>query len=198
MNILFVIAHPLENSLCSALSNHAIKKLNTLGHNVVIENLYANQFNPVLTARERKTYYQSFYDLSNVHDEIAKLKKAEALVLVFPTWWFGFPAILKGWFDRVWVPTFAYDHATNYGPIQPKLNKLKKAFVITTLGAPWWVDYFILWRPVKRVIRFALLGACTRNCRLKYLSFYKCENVGKDRTLSFYNKIDKQLTNFLG
>jgi len=44
--------------------------------------------------------------------QIDRLMSAEALVLVFPTWWFGFPAILKGWFDRVWAPGIAYDHAT--------------------------------------------------------------------------------------
>lgn len=195
MNILVVTAHPLEDSLCNALSCRTIKSLESLGHNVVIENLYANNFDPVLSPDERESYYQSNYDQSKVQNEIARLKNADALVMVFPTWWFNFPAILKGWFDRVWAPTVAYEHATNYGPITPKLNNLKKTFVITTLGAPWWVDYCILWRPVKRIIRFALLGACAKNCKLKYLSFYKCENVSDEKIHSFYDKIDRQLNN---
>jgi putative NADPH-quinone reductase len=194
MNILVVTANPLEDSLCTALSRHAIKKLESLGHDVVIENLYANKFNPVLSPDERVSYYQKKYDQSKVQNEIARLNRADALVMVFPTWWFNFPAILKGWFDRIWIPTVAYEHATDFGPIKPKLNNLSKAFVITTLGAPWWVDYCILWRPVKRIIRFALLGACTRNCKLKYLSFYKCENVSDKRINSFYYTIDRQLT----
>jgi len=115
--------------------------------------------------------------------------------MVFPTWWFSFPAILKGWFDRVWAPTVAYDHATDYGPIKPRLVNLKKTLVITTLGAPWWVDYFILWRPVKRVIRFALLGACARGCSLKYLSFYKCEKLDKDKIELCKAKVKKSLLN---
>lgn len=193
MNILVVTAHPLEDSLCTALSSHTVSKLKSLGHNVVIEDLYFNKFNPVLSPHERATYYQAVYDKSDVQDEIAKLKNAEALVMVFPTWWFNFPAILKGWFDRVWSPTVAYDHATDYGPIKSKLNNLQKTFVITTLGAPWWVDYFILWRPIKRIIRFALLGACARKCKLKYLSFYKCEKVDNERIKSIYDTIDKQL-----
>ena len=196
MNILLVIAHPLQDSLCTALSDRTLKKLDSFGHNVFIENLYANEFDPVLSQDERKSYYQDVYDQSNVQGEVARLKSADALVMIFPTWWFNFPAILKGWFDRVWVPTVAYEHATNYGPIKPKLNKLRKTFVITTLGAPWWVDYCVLWRPVKRIIRFALLGACARRCKLKYLSFYKCENVSSERIHLFYNTIDKQLATF--
>ena len=197
MNVLVVTAHPLEDSLCAALANHTIKKLESFGHSVVIENLYADRFDPVLSSEERAAYYQSVYDQSKVENEITRLTNAELLVMVFPTWWFSFPAILKGWFDRVWAPTVAYEHATDFGPIKPKLNNLKKAFVVTTLGAPWWVDYCILWRPVKRVIRFALLGACARKCKLKYLSFYKCEDVSRDRITSFYGTIDRQLTDFL-
>lgn len=193
MNVLVVTAHPLEKSLCSTFAEHIICQIKKNGHEVVVENLYDSNFDPVLSVDERKTYYRKQYDSSRTREEITNLKNADALVLVFPTWWFGFPAILKGWFDRVWAPTVAYDHANDYGPIKPKLIKLKKAFVVTTLGAPWWVDYLILWRPVKRVIRFALLGACARNCRLKYFSFYKCEKVDQKRMKLFTAKIDSGL-----
>lgn len=198
MNILVVTAHPLQDSLCTTLAAHTMDKLRTLGHNVVHENLYDNEFDPVLSPRERKTYYADAYHRAEVEAEIARLNHAEALVLVFPTWWFNFPAILKGWFDRVWAPTVAYDHATDYGPITPKLDRLRKTFVVTTLGAPWWVDYFLLWRPVKRILRVALLGACARRCRLQYLSFYKCEKVDEMRLQSFCAVIDRHLVRFFG
>ena len=193
MNILVVTAHPLKKSLCAALADHIIVKLKNFGHDVIIENLYETNFDPTLSVAERELYYKPHYDSSKILHEVTKLKKADALVLVFPTWWFGFPAILKGWFDRVWAPSIAYDHANNYGPIKPRLNNLKKTIVVTTLGAPWWVDYFILWRPVKRTIRFALLGACARRSRLKYLSFYKCEEVNAKRLTRFKSKIDSEL-----
>ena len=196
MKTLVVIAHPNENSLCFTLAQFIVDELKSQGHEVTIENLYGQNFNPVLSPSEREQYYRQSYDMSSVEEEVDRLKKAESLVLVFPTWWFGFPAILKGWFDRVWVPTVAYDHATDFGPIKPKLTNLKTAIVVTTLGAPWWVDYFVLWRPVKRVIRFALLGACARRCRLKYLSFYKCEKLNNEKIELFKKKIDKVLTNF--
>lgn len=191
MNILVVTAHPDENSLCTALASHTISSLESAGHDVVVEDLYAKQFNPVLSQDERARYYDVEYKQSSIANEVDRLKRADALVLIFPTWWFNFPAILKGWFDRIWVPTVAYDHASDYGPIQPRLTNLKKTFVVTTLGAPWWVDYLVLWRPVKRIIRFALLGACARDSKLKFLSFYTCEVVSENRMKTFYTKIDK-------
>jgi putative NADPH-quinone reductase len=198
MNILMVTAHPLPNSLTDLFTDRVLRRLTAMGHDVTMENLYANQFDPVLTTGERAAYYNNGYDASDVADEVQRLVASDALVMIFPTWWFGFPAILKGWFDRVWAPTVAYDHATDYGPITPRLTRLKKAFVITTLGAPWWVDYLILWRPVKRTVRFALLGACARQCKLKFLSFYQCEAVDSVRIEHFSRKIDAELAAFFG
>ena len=196
MNILLVTAHPLKNSLCRHFAEKAMGLLQALGHDVTLEDLYQNRFDPVLSTTERATYYEKAYDGSKVSGEIERLRKADALVLAFPTWWFGFPAILKGWFDRVWAPTVAYDHADDFGPIRPKLNNLKKAFVITTLGAPWWVDFFVLRRPVKRTLRYALLGACARQCRLKFLSFYQCEAVDPARIQKQAHRIESELNQF--
>jgi putative NADPH-quinone reductase len=124
---------------------------------------------------------------------VERLKQAEALVLLFPTWWFGFPAMLKGWFDRVWGPGVAYDHADDFGPIKPRLDNLKTVLVITTLGAPWWVDRFIMRQPVKRIVRVALLGACARKSTLKYLSLYNCEKLNEEQVAKFKQKIDRVL-----
>lgn len=198
MNILVVTAHPLKNSLCGLFSETVTSSLNNMGHEVQLEDLYQKQFDPVLSIDERISYYKESYDSSKVSPEIEKLVNSDALVIIFPTWWFGFPAILKGWFDRVWAPTVAYDHANDYGPIKPRLNNLKRAFVVTTLGAPWWVDRIILRRPVKRTLRFALLGACAKKCKLKFLSFYKCESIDSVQIDKQLHKIEFELKKFFG
>jgi putative NADPH-quinone reductase len=188
-----VTAHPLKRSLSAAFTDQIAATLGDLGHDIVVEDLYDNHFDPVLSVSERQSYYRTSYDRTAVQSETRRLRNAEALVLVFPTWWFGFPAILKGWFDRVWVPTVAYDHAADFGPITPGLNGLRKAYVVTTLGAPWWVDCFVLRQPLKRTIKYALLGACTRKCQVIYRSFYKCENVSPERMEAFSRKIASDL-----
>ncbi|MFK8068462.1 MAG: NAD(P)H-dependent oxidoreductase [Gammaproteobacteria bacterium] len=180
MKCLIVTTHPLNDSLCKSLSKHVENKLIKIGHEVVIEDLYAANFDPALTTPERRSYYGESYDFSNIAKQASRLQNAEALVLVFPTWWFGFPAMLKGWFDRVWDPGIAYDHASDFGPIKPRLDNLKKVMVVTTLGSPWWVDRFIMWLPVKRVIKVALLGTCTKNSKLQFLSLVQQRKAKRD------------------
>ena len=129
MKCLIVTAHPLKDSLCHQLAEHVTGTLRQLGHEVTMEDLYAEKFDPALTPEERASYYQDRYDATKVAQQVDRLKASEILVLVFPTWWFGFPAILKGWFDRVWGPGVAYDHAKDFGPIRPRLNHLKRVLV---------------------------------------------------------------------
>lgn len=101
MHCLVVIAHPLEDSLCQSLAQEAIRTLTAAGHAVQVEDLCRTGFAPALTAAERRSYYGPAFDGGAVQAQIDRLLLAEALVLVFPTWWFGFPAVLKGWFDRM-------------------------------------------------------------------------------------------------
>lgn len=189
MNTLLVTAHPLPDSLCAALAEQAAVALSAGGHEVVRENLYAADFDPALNPAERRSYYSDSYDHTAVAAQAARLLEAEALVLVFPTWWFGFPAILKGWFDRVWGPGIAYDHAADLGAIRPRLHKLRHVLVMTTLGSPWWVDWLVLRRPVRRVLKIALLGTCAPGCRFEMLSLYGSEKVTPAKVLAFCAKV---------
>ena len=193
MKCLIVTTHPLNDSLCKLLTKHVVSNLKQMGHDVTIEDLYAEKFEPALTATERESYYGESYESSNVAVQVSRLQEAEALVLLFPTWWFGFPAMLKGWFDRVWGPGIAYDHASDLGPIKPRLDNLRKVLVVTTLGSPWWVDRLIMWQPVKRVMKIALLGTCAKKSKLQFLSLYNSEKLNEQRIAAFKNKIEKAL-----
>ncbi len=193
MKCLVVVSHPLKESLCHYLAAQAIEHLEHRGYQVTVLDLYENEFSPSLTEQERRSYYQSDFDDSLLKKEILQLKQTDSLVLVFPTWWFGFPAVLKGWFDRVWAPGHAYNHAPDLGVITPALDNLKEVKVITTLGAPWWVDTLVLWQPVKRVMKIALLGACTKSCQFDMVSFYKSENASASRVAAFVKKIKAKL-----
>lgn len=177
MRCLVVIAHPVPGSLCRTLADKAIEGLTAAGHQVDIEDLYGNAFAPALTAEERNSYSSPAYDGSATRPQIDRLLTAEALILCFPTWWYGFPAILKGWFDRVWAPGVAYDHAADGGAIRPRLHNLQQVLAITTLGSPWWVDRFVMQRPVHRILKTGLLRPCAPKARLQMLSLYKAETA---------------------
>ncbi|WP_415906601.1 NAD(P)H-dependent oxidoreductase [Neptuniibacter sp. QD72_48] len=189
MKCLVVLTHPLKDSLCHHFCDETVKHLTAKGYEITLLNLYESDFEPALKEDERRSYYADQFDDSRLKTDIQQLQEAESLVLIFPTWWFGFPAMLKGWFDRVWAPGFAYDHAKDLGAIQPRLDNLKEVKVVTTLGSPWWVDLLILRQPVKKVLKIALLGACTKGCKFQMLSFYKSEDASKDRVEAFVNKL---------
>ena len=193
MKCLVVVAHPIADSLCHSLARSAIQALTEAGHEVQVEDLYQTEFSPSLTVSERQSYYRPPFDSSAVQSQVQRLLSAEALVLVFPTWWFGFPAILKGWFDRVWAPGIAYDHASDLGPIKPRLHNLRRALAITSLGAPWWVDRLLLWQPVKRVLKIALFGTCAPVCQFEMLSLYKAERLSAKEVEVFCSRIESRL-----
>src|SRR5690606_24132960 len=115
-------------------------------------------FDPRLTAAERAAYYAAPHHHSGIEAHAEALRTAEMLVLAFPTWWFGPPAMLKGWIDRVFAPGVAFDHGQGFGPIVPRLETLRRAVAITTLGSPWWVDRFVMRRPVRRMLKTAVIG----------------------------------------
>jgi NAD(P)H dehydrogenase (quinone) len=193
MNCLLVTAHPLASSLCHSLANTAYQTLKAAGHDVTSEDLYAQGFSPALSAAERAGYYETAYDAGAVRAQAQRLQDAEGLVLCFPTWWFGFPAILKGWFDRVWAPGIAYEHAGDLGAIKPRLPKLKHVLVITSLGSPWWVDTFVMRQPVKRILKTAILGTCAPQAQFEMLSIYSSEKLASGKVAGFQKKITNRL-----
>ncbi len=175
MKCLLVIAHPSPDSLNAALAETAAEALRKAGHDLTIRNLYEQGFQPVLSAMELKEIAAGAAPAA-VAVEAEELRNAEALVLVFPTWWFSLPAMLKGWFDRVWAPGVAYE-LTEKGLLAPRLSKLRCALAITTLGTPWWIDWLVLRRPVKRVLKFAMLKTCAPKARFEFLAFYGCDSL---------------------
>src|SRR4051812_6908214 len=100
MRVLLIYCHPLAESYAAALRDAAIQGLLAAEHGVEVRDLYAEGFNPVLSAHERRSYYDQDTTADKTADHVAALQRAEALVFVYPTWWFGMPAMLKGWFER--------------------------------------------------------------------------------------------------
>ena len=193
MRCLVVKAHPLSGSLCASMAGRIVETLQAAGHEVVLEDLYAEQFDAAMTAAERTSYYGGPYATQAIAAQVERLLAAEAIVLVFPTWWFSFPAILKGWFDRVWGPGVAYDHSDGFGPIRPRLHNLREMLAVTSLGAPWWVDRLVLRQPVKRTIKTAIVRTCAPRCRFRMVTVYKSEALSQAQTDRFWRRVSRVL-----
>lgn len=147
MNVLIVYAHPEPKSFNGAMKDLAVETLTSLGHSVVVSDLYAMGFNPVAgrndiegdpsnleffsLPREQTIAYENGKTASDIATEMEKLKQAELVIFQFPVWWFGMPAILKGWADRVFARGFAYISGKKY---DTGIFKGKLAMIAATTG----------------------------------------------------------------
>ncbi|MGH3437006.1 MAG: NAD(P)H-dependent oxidoreductase [Sciscionella sp.] len=154
MKLLWVFAHPEQRSLSAALRDEGISALIDGGHEYQRSDLYAMGWKPVVDSADfpqragdrlivtsaSKYAYTSGTLSADISVEQAKLEWADTVIVQFPLWWMGVPAILKGWFDRVFVKGFAY------GVKEPPSGRTlrygdgglagKRAMVIVTVGAP--------------------------------------------------------------
>lgn len=132
MNTLIVYAHPNPRSFNAALRDVAVETLSQAGHAVVVSDLYAMRFDPVLQTPEIGGTLRP-----DAQAEVEKVRRADLLLFQFPDWWYGMPAILKGWIERIFAYGFAYDETHEY---ETGLLRGKKAMLSLTVGAP--PEYF--------------------------------------------------------
>ena len=146
MNVLIVHAHPEPQSFTAALKNLAVEQITNAGHQVVVSDLYAMNFNPVASAAdfnsrknpdylvyalEQRINYENQTIAADIAAEVEKVKAADLIIFSFPLHWFSVPAILKGWIDRVFISGLMYGGKRFYD--QGGL-KGKKALLSFTLG----------------------------------------------------------------
>lgn len=147
-NVLIVHAHPEPKSFSSALARTARETLSSAGHQVAFTDLYAMRFDPVSSRDNFVTvgnpdYFkpQAEEHYANAHRgftplldaEMQKLESADLLIFSFPLWWFGLPAILKGWIDRVFANGRIYGDGRWY---ELGLGRGKRAMALMTTGSP--------------------------------------------------------------
>lgn len=150
MRILVVYAHPLDDSYAAALRDIVVAALQGSGHAVDLCDLHKEAFDPVLSAHERRVYADTSANVERVARHVQRLREAEGVIFVFPSWWYGMPAILKGYFDRVWLPGVAFE----FGPqaIKPLLAGIRLFGVVTTTGAPGWFTRIYMGNPSRKVL----------------------------------------------
>ena len=133
MRILVVYAHPLEKSYISALHALIVDTLRARGHDVDDLDLYAEKFDPVLSAGQMRSYVDPAKNTREVEAYVARLRAAEALVLVFPVWFDGLPAILQGYFQKVFLPGVATVIDAD-GLFHPNLSNIKRMAAVCAYG----------------------------------------------------------------
>jgi putative NADPH-quinone reductase len=174
VRVLLIHCHPRRDSFSAALRDAAVEALKAAGHTAEVRDLYAEGFAPALTAEQRGNFFDETANLRGLEDHAAALRRAEALLLVYPTWWFGPPAMLKGWLDRVWLPGVAF-RLGGPGELRPLLTDIRRIGVVTTYGSPYWRLCLVGW-PDRRVIARGLRPLCARRCRLDWLALTRMDS----------------------
>ncbi len=160
MNILIVAAYPEAHSLNGALNHFAVGHLQQAGHQVQVSSLYAMKWKSQLDADDSlvppvgefyhpsldsKHAFEQGLQREDIAQEQEKLRWADAVIFQFPLWWFSMPAIMKGWFDRVYAYGFAYgvgEHSeTHWGDRYGEGTLAgKRAMLLVTTGG--WASHY--------------------------------------------------------
>ncbi len=139
MRALLIQSHPSPESFTAAIGTLTERVLREGGAAVRRFDLYAEDFDPVLS-REGWEGYHDDRARAPVARHVEALRWADALVFVYPTWWYGLPAMLKGWLERALLPDVAFVLPED-GPIRPALTHIRQLSVFTTCGASPWLTW---------------------------------------------------------
>ncbi|HEX2556015.1 MAG TPA: NAD(P)H-dependent oxidoreductase [Microvirga sp.] len=190
MRVLVLYAHPNPESYAAALHRAALEALRRAGHEVDDCDLYAEGFDPVLSREERLAYHEVPRNRAPVADYVRRLEAAEALVLMFPVWNFGFPAILKGFLDRVFLPGVSF--RIEDGLARPNLRHVKRLVAVTTYGAPRW-RAFLMGDPPRKVVTRMLRVLAAPGARCRYLALHDMNRQTQGEREAFLAEVERTM-----
>ena len=193
MKVLVLHAHPVETSYNAALHGIIVERLRARGHEVDDCDLYAEGFDPRLSREERLAYHDVGVNTGPVQSYVDRLRAAEALVLSFPVWNFGYPAILKGYFDRVFLPGVSF--TMNGNTPETCLHNITKVTTVTTYGGAWW-RAFIMGDPPRKLVTRLLRLTVKPGAPFTYLAHYDMNNCTPDSLEAFKQKVTRSMDRF--
>lgn len=198
MRVHVVHAHPVETSYNRALFNAACEALTGAGHTVDALNLYDEEFQAVMSREERLNYHEVPGNLTPaVAPYVERLQAADALVFVHPVWNYGYPAILKGYFDRIFLPGVSFilvgGASADKGTLVPNLKNIKRVAYVTTYGGDRLRSWVMGDPPRRLATRWAWV---TFGKRPLYLALYDMNNASPERLTAFIGKVKRRLAAF--
>ncbi|MGE5416821.1 MAG: NAD(P)H-dependent oxidoreductase [Acidobacteriota bacterium] len=159
MNVLVVLGHPRKGSLNHAIAEVVVATLKDNGHEVVFHDLYAEKFDPVITAEEIPKNGRLS---AAIQEHCRQLANTDGIVIVHPNWWGQPPAILKGWVDRVFRPgvAYAFKEGDNGEGVPDGKLKMRTAMVFNTSDTPRERELIVFRDPLEHIWRDCIFGFC--------------------------------------
>jgi NAD(P)H dehydrogenase (quinone) len=140
VKVYVVYCHPDPASFTAAIRDRVVDALRRAGHETRLSDLYADEFEPALSLHERVNHHAPADTKPGIAVYCQSLQWCDALVFVYPTWWSGQPAMLKGWFDRVLVRGVAWDLPEGASRVTPLLGNVRRLVIVTSHGSAAWMN----------------------------------------------------------
>jgi NAD(P)H dehydrogenase (quinone) len=194
MRVAVILAHPSPGSFAHELAARAVAGLTAGGHEVVLVDLYAVGFRAAMSPGERGAYHGDTPIIDPlVQAQADLLQSIDTLVVVYPTWWSGLPAILKGWLERVLVPGVGFRFDDRSGKIRPGLTNIRHLIGISTYGSPR--SYV---RAIndngRRTLMRALRLSCGWRTSRTWLGLYAIDTTTRDQRQEFAARVERTLS----
>lgn len=196
MRALVIVAHPSPESFVSFLGSEVVAELQNSGHEIRHHDLWAEEFSPVFTAYERLNHVgdveEKLKNLPELRQHVEDLQWCDALVLVYPTWWSGQPAMLKGWFDRVLMNGVAWVLPEGAARIRPLLTNVRRLVVVTTHGSSKFVNA-LEGESGKRTVFRSVRLMLHRRVRCEWIAMYGVDNATLSQREKFSSRVRRQI-----
>ncbi len=198
MRALVVYCHPVAGSFNAAVRDVVTEGLHQAGVEFRLCDLYPRGFQPALTEAELTGYLDEPQNRAPVQQDVEDLLWCDTLIFVYPTWWYGLPAMLKGWLDRVMVQGVAFlmpDGANK--DIRRGLTHITRLGVFTTCGASWILTQ-LMGAPGKRTLTRGLRSILAARCRTVFMAHYLMDSSTPASRSAHLERVRAKLARFIG
>jgi len=194
LKLLVVYCHPDPQSFGAALRQAAVESLRAAGHELREIDLYGECFDPVFSHAEKASYLgDTQRNIEGVAAHVEALRWAEGWVVVYPTWFYGAPAMLKGWLERVWLPGVSFRIASaKQRTIGGELRNIRLFVGITTSGSPWWW-LKVIGDPGRSLFMKGLRPLYAKGVRMRWLQLYNMNHVTQAEREAFLKRVRREL-----
>ena len=197
MRALVIYCHPSESSFNAAIRDLVCERLRATGAKIRLHDLYGENFQPVLTRQEWQDYLDPALNTAPVSWDVEALRWCDTLIFVYPTWWYGPPAMLKGWLDRVMLPEVAFLMPDGENKTKrPGLQHLTRSGVLTTCGASFWLTSLI-GAPGKRTLLRGLGYLCAPKRRSVFAAHYLMDSSTPDSRARHLDHVGRKMDRLL-
>jgi NAD(P)H dehydrogenase (quinone) len=187
---LVVYAHPVAESFTAAARDAVLRGLDRGGHETRLTDLHAEAFDPVFSATDHALHRSDPSTKPDVARHADDLRWCESLVLVYPTWWAGQPAMLKGWIDRVWINGVAWSLPEGANRLRRGLPNIRTITVVTSHGSSKLINT-LEGEPGKRVTSRSLRPLCNRLCRSRWIALYGIDRSTDEQRQAFIRRVEE-------